>query len=396
MLEKKHIILGISGGIAAYKAVEILRELTRLGASVEVVMTQNAKNFITPLTFQTLSGNPVYSEMFTLLKQFEIPHVSLADKAHLVLIAPATANLIGKMAGGIADDLLSTLILAATSPILVAPAMNPNMYENPIVQSNLKRLKELGYGIIEPEEGMTACGWEGKGRLAETEVIIEEIRVALAKKDLKGKKILVTAGPTEEDIDPIRFISNRSSGKMGYVLAKVARRRGGEVTLVSGPTHLPIPKGVRFIGVKRAVEMAEAVLKNYEDFSIIVKAAAVADWRPKEMMEEKIRESKGPFTLELVSNPDILFELGQRKGERILVGFAAETQDLVSNAQKKLKTKNLDLIVANDVTKEGAGFGYDTNQVKIIDREGNMEELPLMNKEEVAERVWDRVARIKG
>jgi phosphopantothenoylcysteine decarboxylase/phosphopantothenate--cysteine ligase len=395
MLKGRKIVLGVTGGIAAYKAAELVRELVKAGAEVQVVMTRNAQAFITPLTFQTLSGNPVTTELFNLIAESEIGHIALADRAEVLLIAPATANIIGKIAGGIADDLLTTMVMATKAPVLLAPAMNVHMWENPICQENIQKLRQRGYHFIDPEAGELACGYEGKGRLAEISTIVEEICVLLSPKDFSGEKILVTAGPTEELIDPVRFLSNRSSGKMGFALARAARRRGADVTLISGPTALAALFQIKYIAVRSAAQMREAVLKHLESASILIMAAAVSDYRPKQKAPEKIKKSKLPTALELELNPDILAEAGKKKNSRILVGFAAETENLLQSTRQKLEKKNLDLIVANDVTLPGAGFEVDTNIVKILDRSGKVEELPLMTKEDLADYILDRIALLK-
>jgi len=395
MLKDRKIVLGVTGGIAAYKAAELVRELARAGAEVHVVMTKSAQAFITPLTFQTLSSNPVATELFSLLDESEIGHISLADRAEILVIAPATANIIGKIASGIADDMLTTIVMATKAPVLIAPAMNVHMWENPVCQENIEKLRARGYQFVDPESGELACGYEGKGRLAEIPTIMEEIRVILSPKDLAQEKILITAGPTEEPIDPVRFITNRSSGKMGFALAHAARRRGAEVTLIGGPTALPAPQKVSYIRIRSAAEMREAVLNNLNRASILLMAAAVSDYRPKKMAPEKIKKSKSETVLELERNPDILAEAGQHKGQCIVVGFAAETENLLQNARQKLREKNLDLIVANDINLPGAGFEVDTNIVKLIDPSGNVEELPLMTKEELADRILDRIAQLR-
>lgn len=395
MLKGKNIVLGVTGGIAAYKAAEIVRLLVKEGATVRVLMTRNAQEFITPLTLQTLSGNPVSTETFSLTQESEIGHIRLADTADLLLVAPATANVIGKLACGIADDLLTTVLLATTAPVLLAPAMNVHMYAHPIVQENMRKLASLGYGLIEPAEGFLACGYEGKGRLAAPEDIVEEVRAALTEKDLIGTRIIVTAGPNAEPIDPVRLITNRSTGKMGFAMARVAWRRGAEVLLVSGPTSLPPPRGVRVRSVRTAREMQQAVLESYPQATMVIAAAAVADYRPAHIAPQKIKKGEGKFVIALTRNPDILAELGQQKGERLLVGFATETEEVLQNAERKLRSKNLDLIVANDVTQEGAGFAGDTNIVTLIDRTGKIEPLPLMGKEEVAHAVYDRLLALK-
>jgi phosphopantothenoylcysteine decarboxylase/phosphopantothenate--cysteine ligase len=395
MLKGKNIVLGVTGGIAAYKAVELLRLLTKGGADVHVIMTGGAMEFVTPLTFQTLSMNPVSTSLFNLLSEREIGHISLADRADLVIIAPATANIIGKLANGIADDMLTTTVMASKAPILIAPAMNVNMYQNAAYKENEAKLKGRGVLFVEPVKGLLACGWEGEGKLQEPEVIFEEAKYALAPKDLGGERVLVTAGPTREELDPVRFISNHSSGKMGYAIARAARRRGAEVTLVTGPTPLPEPYGVAVVPVVSACEMREAVIGHALQSTIIIKAAAVADYRPALRSDMKIKKGAAPETLQLVRNPDILAELGNSGGRFLLIGFAAETDDLLKNARKKLKEKNLDMVVANDVALSGAGFGVDTNIVKLIFRGGRVEELPIMGKEELADVILDRVAGMR-
>ncbi|MEK7851312.1 MAG: bifunctional phosphopantothenoylcysteine decarboxylase/phosphopantothenate--cysteine ligase CoaBC [Deltaproteobacteria bacterium] len=390
-IKDKTIILGVTGGIAVYKAAELTRLLIKAGANVHVVMTRGAAEFVAPLTFQTLSKNPVHTEMFSLTQEAEVGHISLANRADLFVIAPATANIIGKIANGIADDLLTTSVMATKAPVLLAPAMNCNMYENPIVQGNMKRLKGYGYHFIDSETGELACGYEGKGRMAGPSDIMEEIEAILSPKDLKGERILITAGPTFEGIDPVRFIGNRSSGKMGYALAKMALRRGADVTLISGPSSLKPPRGPRFIAVESAGEMEKAVISNLKDATTVIMAAAVSDYRPAKAESEKMKKGKGTLSIDLEKTSDILSAIGKKKGKRLLIGFAAETENLVANAGKKLKEKNLDLIVANNVKEPGAGFGVDTNIVTIIDKKGNVEELPRMSKEEVAWRVLDWV-----
>jgi len=395
MLMGKEILLGVTGGIAAYKAVELLREMTKRGANVHVIMTENAKRFVTPLTFQTLSGNPVLHEMFRLLEGSKIGHVAMSDIADLMVIAPATANIIGKIANGIADDLLSTMVMAMDVPVLFAPSMNVKMWQSSFVQYNVERLKAYGYHFVGPSEGDLACGSKGRGRLAEIPEILEKIEDIFTEKDFKGKRVLVTAGPTLEPLDPVRYLTNRSTGKMGFALAKMARRRGAEVLLITGPNYLTLPRNdIKIITVSSAREMYEAVMDNFEDYHVIIKAAAVADFRPKDTLAEKIKKADGTYLLELEQNPDILKELGKRKGERILVGFAAETSSLMEHAEAKLREKNLDLIVANDVTQPGAGFGVDTNIVRIIDSRGKVRNLPLLTKDEVADIVLDQILKI--
>jgi phosphopantothenoylcysteine decarboxylase/phosphopantothenate--cysteine ligase len=394
MLKEKHILLGVTGGIAAYKSAELIRLLVKAGSHVKVIMTKHAMEFITPMTLQTLSGNPVYHDMFSLIRDHDIAHISLAQEADALIIAPATANVIGKMAGGLADDLLTTVALATKAPVLICPAMNTNMYEHPIVMENIRKLAERGCHMMVADAGELACKSEGSGRLPDVADIIDELQSVLTPKDLAGERILVTAGPTREPFDPVRFITNYSSGKMGYALAVAARRRGASVTLVSGPSTLPVPRGVEFIAVSSAVEMREAVMGHFKAATVIIKSAAVADFRPAIRADEKIKKKTGPLVLTLERNPDILAEIGKNKGSRILIGFAMESEDLEANAAAKLKKKNLDLIIANDVKQSGAGFQTDTNIVKILDRKGGIEALPLMDKMQVAERILERVKRL--
>ena len=391
-MKGRKVIVGVTGGIAAYKAAELVRLLAKEGAVTRVAMTHHATKFITPLTLETLSGNRVIADMWS-PETHPLDHITWGQDSELIIIAPATANFIGKMAHGIGDDFLSTLVIAATARVLVCPAMNTQMYLNNAVQENLRILKARGCAIMEPEAGELACRTEGPGRLPEPEDIVEEARMLLSKQDLAGLRILVTAGATLEPLDPVRYMSNRSSGKMGYALARAARMRGGKVTLVSGPTALKPPRDVALSRVKTAEEMRRTVLAECQQYDVIIKAAAVLDWRPKETAEHKIKKGRGVQTLELVENPDILAELGCSRGNSrcLLVGFAAETQDLIANAQEKLKKKNLDLIVVNDVSREDAGFEADTNAVKIVYRDGRMEELPLMTKGEVADQLLDRI-----
>ena len=389
------LVLGVAGGIACYKAVELVRLLVRDGFAVQVIMTRGAMEFVTPLTFQTLSGKPVASETFNLTQESEIGHINLADSADLFVIAPATANVIGKMASGIADDLLTTVLLATQAPVLIAPAMNIHMYENPLVQENIRKLRRVGYHFIEPAEGYLACGYEGKGRLPDPEKIFETIKNLLKKKDLAGERFLITAGPSREPLDPVRYISNRSSGKMGYALARAALSRGAEVVLVSGPTALEPPSGARTIAVTSAAEMRRAVLGEFPRCTAVIMAAAVGDYRPAEIAPRKIKRAKEPLELRLEPNPDILKELGAQKNGKLVVGFAAETEELTTNATKKLRAKNLDMIVANDVTQEGSGFDGDTNIATIIDRSGASFSLPLMSKSELADRIYDHLLSLK-
>ncbi len=396
MLNGKKIVLGVCGGIAVYKALELLRLFVKAGAEVAVIMTRSAQQFVTPLTFQSLSGNPVHTELFDLYQEKEIGHISLADRADLFVVAPATANIVGKVAGGIADDLLTTTIMATKAPVLFVPAMNVNMWENPIYRQNEARLRDFGYHLMEPVSGMLACGWEGKGKLPDPQAIFEETIALLSPSDLTGETVLVTAGPTREELDPVRYLSNYSSGKMGYAIARAARNRGARVILVSGPTCLPVPCGVESHSVSSAVQMRDAVIDQATEASIIFKAAAVADYRPVNPSAQKIKKgAAGEMALALEKNPDILAELGRTKGSRVLVGFAAETADLLENAGKKLTEKNLDLIVANDVSQPGAGFDVDTNIVRLLYRDGKVEEFPKMTKDEVAHRLLDRVVALR-
>jgi phosphopantothenoylcysteine decarboxylase / phosphopantothenate---cysteine ligase len=390
------VVLGVSGGIACYKAVELVRLLVKDGFVVQVIMTRGAMEFVTPLTFQTLSGRPVASETFDLTQESEIGHIRLADTADLFVIAPATANVIGKVAAGIADDLLTTVLMATQAPVLIAPAMNIHMYENPILQENVRKLRGWGYYFMEPAEGYLACGYEGKGRLPEPEKILEEIHRLLKKKDLVGEKLLITAGPNREPLDPVRYLSNRSSGKMGYALARAAIRRGAEVALISGPTMLEPPARARLIPVTTAAEMRHAVLDEFPWSTAVIMAAAVTDYRPADFASKKIKRGRGPIELRLEPNPDILKEIGAKKNGRLLVGFAAETDELVANAKKKLKDKNLDIIVANDITGAGAGFDVDTNVATILDRGGGVRALPLMSKDELAEQIFDYMLTLKN
>ena len=391
MLASKTIVLGITGSIAAYKAAEIASKLTQAGARVEVVMTKEATKFITPLTLRNLTGRPVVSDMWELNSEFSVEHVALAEAADVVVIAPATANIIAKLASGIADDMLTCLVLATKAPIIIAPAMNDNMFQNQVTQDNLSKLKARGFTIISPSYGRLASGKVGQGRLAELEEIIDTIKMVLEKRgDLAGKRIVVTAGGTREPIDPVRFISNRSSGKMGYSIAEEARDRGAEVTLISAST-LPQPQGVKFIQVETALEMKRAVQGALNDAHALIMAAAVADYKPIKMEKEKIKKDSPTLLLELERTPDIL---GEVEGDFLKIGFAAESKDLLKNAQAKLEAKNLDLVVANDITEPDSGFGSDKNKVTLIFKDGRVEELPLLPKREVAQKILDKVAEL--
>lgn len=394
-MSQKNIVLGVTGSIASYKAAELTSLLVKRGFSVHVVMTAAATSFIAPLTFQTLSGNPVHVDMFSPPKDWNVEHIGLAQMADLLLIAPATANFIGKIAAGIADDLLSATVLATKAPVVIAPAMNVGMYENKIFQRNMKLLREYGYYFVEPEEGRLACGTAGKGRLADLEKIIKVVEnLIFREQDLSGKKVLVTAGPTREPLDPVRFLSNYSSGKMGYALAEEARERGAEVVLVSGPTGLSPPPGVKVDFVETAQEMFEAVLNYFPEVDVVVKAAAVADFRPKQVAPEKVKKRGFCMVIELEATPDILFHLGKQKNKQILVGFAAETENLLENAREKLREKNLDLLVANDLKQEGAGFQVDTNIATILYPDGGVLRLPKMTKKELARVIFDEVVKL--
>jgi len=390
------IVLGVTGCIGAYKACEVLRELQRRGVDVHVVMTENATRFVGAMTFEALSRHPVFVDQFALGAEGDIRHVSLADSADLLLVAPATANTLGRFARGIADDALSTLFLATTAPVLVAPAMNVNMFRHPAVVENLEALRSRGVGVIEPGSGYLACGWLGEGRLAEVPEIVAAAMAALQRRrSLEGESVVVTAGPTVEDIDPVRFISNRSSGRMGYRLAEVARDRGAKVVLVAGPTALPAPRGVEVVAVRSADEMARAVLDRAAAAGIVAMAAAVSDYRPAEKAASKIKKQDGAQKLDLLRTPDILKSLGESKGKRFLIGFAAETDHLLESARKKRAEKRVDLMVANDVSRDSAGFASESNAAVLIDAGGETE-LPLMSKRELAERIWDRVVELRA
>jgi phosphopantothenoylcysteine decarboxylase/phosphopantothenate--cysteine ligase len=390
---KKTILLGVTGGIAAYKAVEVVSRLVKLGATVNVIMTRNATMLVQPLTFRYISRNPVAIDTFDEPENWEPQHISLADTADLFVIAPATANIIGKLAHGIADDMLSTTALAIRCPILIAPAMNCRMYDNPILQENISILQKQGFEFIEPEYGLLACGYEGKGRLADPEKIVDKIQQILnVSRDLEGRTVLVTAGPTREALDPVRFISNKSSGKMGYAIAETASRRGAIVTLISGPTTLIPPENVKLVNVESAIQMRDEVISCASQSQIIIMSAAVSDYRPKDFSAQKIKRGENTITLVLEENPDILAELGRNKRDgQILVGFSMETENLIENSRKKLEKKNADFIVANDVSKEGSGFGTDTNIVTIISSSGQMKEFPLMSKYDVANAILDEI-----
>ncbi|NLK42811.1 MAG: bifunctional phosphopantothenoylcysteine decarboxylase/phosphopantothenate--cysteine ligase CoaBC [Tissierellia bacterium] len=393
MLKDKTIVLGVTGGIAVYKAADIVSRLKKLNANVEVIMTEGATEFVSPLTFQTLSNNVVHRKMFNEITSYDVEHISLAQKAALILIAPATANTIGKIASGIADNLLTTVVMASTSKVVFAPAMNTKMYQNPIVQANMEKLKKLGYEFIKPAKGLLACGDYGEGKMAEPVDIVEYVISSFIDKDLKGKKIVVTAGPTIEPLDPVRYMTNHSSGKMGYCIAKEAADRGAEVVLISGPTYLEPPKGVKHVRVNTTEDMFEEVGKYFDTCDVLVKSAAPADYRPETVSNTKIKKNKDTDELNIkyVKNPDIAAHYGKMKNNQIMVGFAAETENLLQYASKKLKEKNFDFIVANDVSKEGAGFNVDTNIVTIIDNKGETTNYPIMDKAQVARIILDKV-----
>jgi len=391
ILEGKHIAVGVTGGIAAYKAVELVRILVKQKASVKVFMTESARKFVNSRTFSVISGQSVCSSLFN-DSDSEIRHISWAEEADAVVIAPATANMIGKLAGGIADDALSTFITAVTSPVIICPSMNTHMYENRIVQRNIDTLEKVGCHILEPGSGELACGTTGAGRLPEPSYIADRVKQILYKKDLLGKKILVTAGPTREAPDPVRFISNHSSGKMGFEIARAAEYRGADVVLVSGPVSLKKPNGVTVIDVISTQDMADTVFQNINQSDIIIKVAAVSDYRPENISLHKIKKNDETFSMDLVKNQDILMEAGKRKKNQILVGFAAETQELKDNALKKLKKKNLDLIAANIVGKKDSGFGSDTNAITLYSKDGTEEPLPLMTKSDLSHILLDRIS----
>jgi phosphopantothenoylcysteine decarboxylase/phosphopantothenate--cysteine ligase len=390
-IKNKKVILAVCGGIAAYKSVEILRLLKKADARVRVILSRNAQWFVGALTFEALSGQPVFKDMFQEGAEASFRHIDWAREADGVIIAPATANMIGKLANGIADDPLSTFMLAVSSPVLVCPSMNTHMYASRAVQRNLDTLRSDGYVVLEPDSGQLACGTSGPGRLPEPEAIFDRFVCCLSPKDLTGKKILVTAGPTIEPIDPVRFISNPSSGKMGFAIARAAEHRGAEVTLISGPTHLIDPMNVNTIRVRSAKEMADSVFQQMKNADVIIKSAAVSDYRPRENESHKIKKSQDELVLRLKQNKDILMELGRKKKHQVLVGFAAETRDLKKNATQKLTEKNLDMIVGNLVGPSNSGFASETNTVTFFFKDGTVESLPTMDKLEVAHILLDRI-----
>lgn len=389
----KCVVIGVTGGIAVYKALYVISALRKKDIEVHVIMTESASKFVNPLTFQSISQNMVVTDMFAEPKAWEIQHISLAQKADLMLIAPATANVIGKISNGIADDMLSTTVMATKAKVLIAPAMNTNMYQNPIVQNNISKLKDFGYKFIEPASGRLACGDIGIGKLADVNTIVERVIEELEDKeqDLLGKKVLVSAGPTIAPIDPVRYITNRSTGKMGYAIAKEARDRGAEVILVSGPTNLEPPKNVKIINIKTNEEMKKEILQNFKWADIVIKSAAVADYKPKEYSKEKIKKGEGDLNICLTRDNDILKFLGEIKTHQVLVGFAAESDNVLENAERKLKNKNLDFIVANDITSSDTGFGSEDNKVVILSKNNEKLELEKMSKKKVASNIFDMI-----
>ncbi len=395
-LDGKRIVLGITGGIAAYRACDIVRELTKDGATVDVVMTKAAQEFITPLTLQTLSRNPVITELFNLISESRIGHISLAQRADLLLVAPATANIIGKFASGIADDMLSTIFLATGAKVVIAPAMNEKMYLHPVVQENMDRLKAMGVHFVDPEKGELACGDEGIGRLASVDRIVEMVRIVLSEPLLSGRKVLVTAGPTSEPLDPVRELTNRSSGKMGFAMARVARRLGAHVTLIAGPVSLEAPHYVEIVRVRRAKEMLAEIESRKDDADLLIMAAAVADFKPKVVRERKIKKKEFSLTLELEKNVDILKTVAADKGRMFLLGFAAETDNVKENAVAKMHAKGIDAIFANDVSRSDVGFSSDFNQGSLFFSGGESVEFPKLNKEELALRILEKVVEKLG
>jgi phosphopantothenoylcysteine decarboxylase / phosphopantothenate---cysteine ligase len=390
------VLVGITGGIAAYKTPLLVRLMVKAGMNVNVVMTRAATEFVTPMTLATLSGNPVRTDMWGERDRPAVEHITLADSARMAVIAPATANFIGKLANGIADDMLTTVMMAFNKPVLICPAMNINMYNNPIFKGNQERLITFGYHVMEPQKGDLACGWTGEGRMPEPEDIFREVQRRLAPRDMDGMRVLVTAGPTEEPIDPVRFLTNRSSGKMGVAIARRALARGAKVSLVSGPLKVSAPSGIDHIQVRTASEMMEKVLGLFNESDMVFKAAAVADFRPEFVHREKIKKGDFEPTINLIRNPDILAALGSKKWpDQVLVGFAAETTDPIENARIKLKNKNVDMLVLNDVSQPGAGFDCDTNIVRLLFRTGEDEQLSLMSKEDVADQILNRAIEIR-
>lgn len=393
MLKGKHVVIGVTGGIAVYKVVDVVSRLKKLQAEITVIMTKSAAEFVTPLTFRSLSLNYVVVDMFEEPKTWNVEHISIAQRADLFLMAPATANVLGKMVSGIADDMVTTVVMATKAPVMIAPAMNTGMYTNPIVQRNIQSLKDLGYHFIEPDSGRLACGDIGVGKLASPERIVDEMVAFMTEGDLKGKKVLITAGPTQEAIDPVRFITNHSSGKMGYALAEAAVQRGAEVTLVSGPVHMPAVKGAKIVPVITAEDMYDAVMSHMDDMDIIIKSAAVADYKPADQSDEKLKKSNDDLTIPLKRTKDIALAIGERKKHQFVVGFAAESNHLIENAKKKMEKKNFDMIVCNNIKTPGAGFGVDTNVVSIINKSGEVTSYDQLPKREIADIILDRVVK---
>ena len=397
MLKDKTILLGVTGGIAVYKAADLVSRLKKQNANVEVIMTSNAMEFVTPLTFQTMSNNMVHSDMFKEITNYDVEHISLAQSADIILIAPATANTIGKIACGIADNLLTTVVMASNAKVIFAPAMNTTMYNSPMVQENIHKLKKIGYEFIAPGVGLLACGDYGAGKMAEPADIVEYLIQNFIEKDFKNKKIVITAGATIEPLDPVRYMTNYSSGKMGYSLAEDAKNRGAEVVLISGPTSLSPPKGVKFVSINTTREMLEVVGHYFEDCDVLIKAAAPLDYRPDTVSDIKIKKNEteaDELNLKFIRNPDIAKHYGKNKKNQIIVGFAAETNNLYEFAFEKIKKKNFDFIVANDVLEKGAGFKGDTNIVTIIDKNGESTKYPIMEKKDVAKLILDKVSYI--
>lgn len=396
MLTGKKILLCVTGGIAVYKAAALTSKLTQAGAQVKVIISESAVNFVAPLTFQALSRHDVYTDTFDEKDSKVIAHIDLADWADLILVAPATANVIGKLANGIADNMITTTLLAASSPIWIAPAMNVHMYSHPAVQKNIETLYGFGCRFIEPSEGYLACGYVGKGRLEEPEKITETISEFFkpSRLELSGRKVVITAGPTREKIDPVRYITNHSTGKMGYAIAEAAVSAGAEVVLISGPVSINAPAGLKLIKVESAEEMYQAALNEFDYADVVIKTAAVSDYRPKVASAQKMKKQPGDEVLELERTKDILFELGQKKEKQILIGFAAETEQVEEYAKGKLMKKNADMIVANNVTAEGAGFGTDTNIVTLFKKDGSSEKLPLMSKKDVAVKILEEASKL--
>jgi phosphopantothenoylcysteine decarboxylase / phosphopantothenate---cysteine ligase len=396
-MEKKKVLLAVTGGIAAYKAATVASKLYQSGYEVKVILTESAQKFITPLTFQTLTRQAVFTDTFEEKDPSVVSHIEIADWADLVLIAPATANAIGKLANGIADDMLTTTLLATKADVLIAPAMNVNMFNHPAVKKNMETLASYGWRFIEPNEGLLACGWIGKGRLAEPEELLDSVHVYFQEKNeessltLSGKKVMVTAGPTREELDPVRYFTNHSSGKMGYAIAAAAKKLGADVTLVTGPTSLEVPSGIKVERVTSAKEMFDQALSLYTEQDVVIKCAAVADYTPVTVHSNKFKKKNDTWAIELKKTDDILQALGERKEHQILVGFAAETENLEDYAKDKLKRKNLDMVVGNDVSKEGSGFGSDTNEIIMIKKDGSVRPLPILSKEKAAREILEEV-----